>query len=118
MDRKDKARREAAISLYDPEEGQLRFDLEDFSSAVYDHLDRQRCLQLLAAAVAQLNENRREVIERTLAGEKVREISAALGKTPSSVSGLKFNAFVELRKILGASGFLGECGPVFGLQGA
>lgn len=117
MDRKDKARKEQAISLYDPEEGELRFDLPDFADAVYDQLDRQRCLQLLAQAIAKLNPNRREVIERTLAGQKVRDICQALGRSPASVSGLKFNASIELRKILGETSFLDQCGALFGLLG-
>lgn len=117
MDRKDRARRHEAISLYDPDEGGLRFDVADFADAVYDQLDRQRCLKLLAGAIQGLNENRREVLERTLAGEKVRDICAATGRSASSVSGLKFNALVELRKILADSGFLEQCGPLFGLAG-
>lgn len=117
MDRKDRARRHAAISLYDPEEGHLRFDVADFADAVYDHLDRQRCLKLLAAAIQGLNENRREVVERTLSGEKIRDICASTGRSASSISGLKFNALVELRKILGESGFLDQCGQLFGLPG-
>ncbi|MBL4848671.1 MAG: sigma-70 family RNA polymerase sigma factor [Planctomycetes bacterium] len=117
MDRKDRARRDQAISLYDPEEGELRFDVADFADSVYDQLERQRCLQLLAKAIGGLNESRREVIERSLSGQKVREICASMGRSPASISGLKFNACVELRKILGESGFLDQCGAQFGLLG-
>lgn len=117
MNLKDKAREEQAISLFDHEEGGLRFDVESFAEGVYDQLDRQRCLKLLAQAVASLNENRREVMERTLLGQKVREICAATGRSASSVSGLKFNAGVELRKKLTEVGFLEQCSELFGLRG-
>ena len=75
----------------------------------------RECLEMLGQAVAELKESRREVVERTLLGQKVREICAATGKSPASVSGLKFNAFVQLRKRLTALGFMEKCGELFGL---
>ncbi|MGE0706765.1 MAG: RNA polymerase sigma factor [Planctomycetota bacterium] len=117
MNLKDKAREEQALSLFDPDEGGLRFDVASFADAVYDQVERQRCLKLLARAIALLNENRRDVVERTLLGQKVREICAGTGRTPASVSGLKFNALVELRKKLEEVGFLDTCAELFGLGG-
>jgi len=115
MNQKDRAARDRAVSLFDDEEGGLRFDVASFAEAVPDALDRARCLKLLAGAVARLGENRREVIERTLLGQKVREICAATGRSAASVSGLKFNAFVDLRRELEACGFVDTCGAMFGL---
>ena len=48
-------------------------------------------------------------------GQKVREICAATGRSAASVSGLKFNAFVDLRRELDACGFVETCGAMFGL---
>jgi DNA-directed RNA polymerase specialized sigma24 family protein len=115
MNLKDRAREEQVLSIFDPEDGGLRFDMASFADAVYDQVDRQRCLKLLGEAVNSLNENRREVIERTLLGQKVREICSATERSPASVSGLKFNALVELRKKLEQVGFLGHCAELFGL---
>ena len=117
MNTKDKVARHQALSLHDPEEGELRFDLPAFARAAWEGLEQRECLELLARAVAGLGENRREVIERTLLGQKVREICAATGRTPASVSGLKFNALVELRQRLLEAGFLERCGELFGLEG-
>lgn len=117
MNLKDKARDDRHLSIYDPEEGGLRFDMAAFSEAVYDQLDRKKCLRLLTEAVGKLNENRREIVERTLLGEKVREICAATGRSPASVSGLKFNALVELRDHLAGVGFLERCGGLFNIDG-
>lgn len=118
MNLKDRATREKAVSLFDDEDGGLRFDVAAFGSAVYEQLDRKECLEMLGKAVSELKESRREVVERTLLGQKVREICAATGKTPSSVSGLKFNAFVQLRERLTELGFVERCGALFGLEGA
>ncbi|MCO5170246.1 MAG: sigma-70 family RNA polymerase sigma factor [Planctomycetes bacterium] len=115
MNQKDRAGRERALSLFDEEEGRLRFDVAALAEALPDQLDRAECLRLLARAIAGLNENRREVVERTLLGQKVREICAETGRSAASVSGLKFNAFVDLREALAAVGFLGRCGAMFGL---
>ena len=114
MNQKDKAP-ERTVSLHDPEEGGLRFDMADFAEALYDQVDRQACLRLLAAALAELNLNRREVLERTLLGQKVRQICAETGRSPASVSGLKFNALRDLRHKLVEAGFLSQCGELFGL---
>jgi RNA polymerase sigma factor (sigma-70 family) len=117
MNLKDRANRDKAVSLFDDEEGGLRFDVAAFGAAVYEQLDRKECLEMLGNAVGELNESRREVVERTLLGQKVREICAATGKTPASVSGLKFNAFTQLRKRLTALGFVEKCGELFGVAG-
>lgn len=117
MNLKDK-HRGGELSLFDAEEGGLAFDLPAWAEAVYDGLERRDCLRLLAAAVAELNPSRREVVERTLLGQPVRQICAATGKTPASVSGLKFNALVELRRRLAERGFLERCGELFGLSAA
>ncbi len=117
MNLKDK-HRGAEVSLYDPDEGGLRFDLPAWADAVFDRLERRDCLRMLASAVAELNPNRREVVERTLLGQRVRDICAATGRTSASVSGLKFNALVELRERLAAQGFVERCGELFGLVAA
>ena len=44
-------------------------------------------------------------------------VGAATGRSASSVSGLKFNAGVELRKKLSEVGFLDQCAELFGLRG-
>jgi len=113
MNLKDKHRPQR--SLHDPEEGGERFDLAAFAEAIHEQVDRRDCLRLLAEAVAELNANRRDVVERTLLGQKVRDISAATGRTAASVSGLKFNALVELRRRLEERGFLERCGALFAL---
>lgn len=114
MNQKDRTRARA-LSLFDEEEGRLRFDVAALAEALPDQLERAECLRLLARAVAALNENRREVVERTLLGQKVRDICAETGRSAASVSGLKFNAFVDLRRALAEIGFLGRCGALFGL---
>lgn len=118
MNLKDRVAKERAVSLYDDEEGGLRFDVAAFAEAVPDGIDRAECLKLLARAIGGLNPNRRDVIERTLLGQKVREICAATGKSPASISGLKFNAFVDLRRLLDEAGFAARCGALFGLERA
>lgn len=114
MNMKGKAGDARAVSLHDAE-GALRFDVASFAEAVYDDLERQECLRLLARAVGSLNANRREVVERTLLGQKVRDICAATGRSPASVSGLKFNALVQLRAKLEELGFSARCGDLFQL---
>lgn len=116
MNLKDKARHVRAVSIHDDEEGGLRFDVAAFADAVFDQVERRNCMQTLAEAIGSLNENRRDVIQRTLLGQKVREICADTGKSPASVSGLKFNAMVELRKKLVGMGFLEHCGDLFNLS--
>jgi len=117
MNAKDRAARERAVSLFDEEEGGLRFDVAAFAAAAPDDLARRECLELLARAITSLNENRREVVERTLLGQKVRDIVGETGRTSASVSGLKFNALVDLRRRLDEEGFMDECGELFGLAG-
>ena len=117
MNTKDRVARHQAQSLYDQEEGELRFDLPAYAGAAWEEGERRECLELFARAVAGLNHNRREVVERTLLGQKVRDICAATGRSPASVSGLKFNALVELRERLVEQGFLDRCGELFGLLG-
>lgn len=117
MNLKDQVVRDRALSLFDEEEGGLRFDVAALAEALPDQLERAECLRLLARAIEALNPNRREVIERTLLGQKVRDICAETGRTPASVSGLKFNAFVDLRRALEEAGFVERCGALFGLDG-
>ncbi|MCA8926329.1 MAG: sigma-70 family RNA polymerase sigma factor [Planctomycetes bacterium] len=116
MNLKDKARDQRWLSLHDEEEGGLRFDVADFARTAPDDIDHRECLEVLAAAVAALNENRRDVIERTLLGQPVRQICAETGRSGSSVSGLKFNALKELRDRLVEQGFLERCGELLGLK--
>jgi DNA-directed RNA polymerase specialized sigma24 family protein len=117
MNLKDRVARDRALSLFDEEEGGLRFDVAALAEALPEQLDRGECLRLLARAIAGLNENRREVVERTLLGQKVRDICGATGKSAASVSGLKFNAFVDLRRLLAELDFSARCGELFGLEG-
>lgn len=117
MNTKDRVARHQAQSLFDPQEGELRLDLPAYTEAAWEAGERRECLELFTRAVGTLNENRRDVIERTLLGQKVREICAATGRSPASVSGLKFNALVELREKLVELGFLDRCGELFGLLG-
>lgn len=117
MNQKDRATRDRALSLFDEEEGGLRFDVAALAEALPDQLQRAECLRLLARAIEALNPNRREVVERTLLGQKVRDICAETGRSAASVSGLKFNAFVDLRRALAEGGFVERCGALFGLNG-
>lgn len=117
MNQKDRAGRERALSLFDEEEGGLRFDVAALAEALPDQLQRAECLRLLAGAIEALNTNRREVVERTLLGQKVRDICAETGRSAASVSGLKFNAFLDLRRALADAGFVQRCGALFGLEG-
>lgn len=117
MNLKDRAARDRALSLYDDEDGGLRFDVAALAEALPEQLDRAECLKLLARVIAGLNENRREVVERTLLGQKVRDICTETGRSASSVSGLKFNAFVDLRRLLVEADFTTRCGELFGLDG-
>jgi DNA-directed RNA polymerase specialized sigma24 family protein len=116
MNTKDRATRDRALSLFDDEEGGLRFDVAALGDTVPDELARAECLRLLAAAISRLNENRREIVERTLLGQKVRDICTSTGKSAASVSGLKFNAFVDLRRHLIEADFTARCGELFGLR--
>jgi DNA-directed RNA polymerase specialized sigma24 family protein len=118
MNLKDRSARDRALSLHDDEEGGLRFDVAALAESVPDDLARAECLRLLARAIEGLNENRREVVERTLLGQKVRDICAATGRSAASVSGLKFNAFVDLRRLLAEVDFTARCGELFGLAGS
>ncbi|MEZ6184854.1 MAG: sigma-70 family RNA polymerase sigma factor [Planctomycetota bacterium] len=115
MNLKDKARDARWLSLHDPEEGGLRFDVADFARSAPEDLDHRECLKMLAAAVAALNTNRRDVIERTLLGQSVRQICEETGRSGSSVSGLKFNALKDLQARLVEQGFLERCGELLGL---
>lgn len=115
MNLKDKARDARWLSLHDPEEGGLRFDVADFARSAPEDLEHRECLKILAAAVAALNDNRRDVIERTLLGQPVRQICEETGRSGSSVSGLKFNALKDLQARLAEQGFLERCGELFQL---
>ncbi len=118
MNQKDRSTRDRALSLFDEEEGGLRFDVAALAEALPDQLERAECLRLLARAIEALNPNRREVVERTLLGQKVRDICAETGRSSASVSGLKFNAFVDLRQALADAGFVERCGALFALGDA
>jgi RNA polymerase sigma factor (sigma-70 family) len=113
MNAKDKVPRARTVSLFkaaDDEEGGLILDLPAFAKGASERLHGRECAELLYKTIAELGEARREVLLRTLQGEKVRDIVKATGKTASSVSGLKFNAMKELREKLEANGFVRDCG--------
>lgn len=113
MNAKDKAKKTRAVSLFrseDDEEGGLILDLASFAKSASERIHRRDCAERLYRTIAELAEARREVILRTLQGEKVRDIVRATGKTASAVSGLKFNAMKELRDKLEANGFARDCG--------
>ena len=54
----------------------------------------------LHEAIAQLKPRRRMIMERIVGGEKVREICRSTDLTPAAVSGLKFNAIQDLKRIM------------------
>ncbi len=113
MNLKDKVAKTRAVSLFktdDDDEGGLIVDLPGFAATASSHALRKECAELFYAAVQGLNEARRDVILRTLQGEKVREIVRATGKTAAAVSGLKFNAMKDLKTALEANGFARDCG--------
>ncbi len=113
MNAKDKAPKARSVSLFrteDDEEGGLILDLPSFARGASERLHGRDCAELLYKTIGELVESRREVILRTLQGEKVRDIVRATGKTAAAVSGLKFNAMKELREKLEANGFARDCG--------
>jgi len=113
MNLKDKVPRARRVSLFktegDEEEG-LILDLPAFARGAIERIHGRDCAELLYKTIAELGAARREVILRTLQGEKVRDIVRATGKTAAAVSGLKFNALKELRERLEANGFVRDCG--------
>lgn len=113
MNLKDKAPRKA-VSLFqrsdENEDEGLILDLPAFAKTASEKLHRRECAELLYRTIGELAESRREVILRTLEGEKVRDIVQATGKTAAAVSGLKWNAMKELKEKLEANGFVRDCG--------
>lgn len=113
MNLKDKVPKARRVSLFKPEgdeEGGLILDLPSFARSASEGLHSRNCAELLYRTIGELVESRREVILRTLQGDKVRDICRATGKTAAAVSGLKFNALKELRDKLEANGFARDCG--------
>jgi RNA polymerase sigma-70 factor (ECF subfamily) len=75
--------------------------LEDGSLSPPDRADRNEQLVRLARALAQLPEDRREVVElRHLRGWRLAEIAAHLGKTPNAVAILLHRTLQQLRRLL------------------
>jgi RNA polymerase sigma factor (sigma-70 family) len=113
MNLKDQKKGVRTVSLFgtreDGENG-LVLDLPAFAEAASERLHGRECTERLYRAIEELGGARKEVVLRTLAGEKVRDIVRATGKTASAVSGLKFNALAELREKLEANGFVRDCG--------
>jgi RNA polymerase sigma-70 factor (ECF subfamily) len=65
-------------------------------AALRDDLDR------VAAALAELTDDQREVIElRFFAGLTVHEVAEAMGREDGTVRGLQFRAIAALRRSLG-----------------
>ncbi len=113
MNVKDKARKHRAVSLFrsdQEEEGGLIEDLPGFARSASEHVHRRDCAELLYRTIDELGDARKDVILRTLQGEKVRDIIRATGKTASAISGLKFNALKALREKLEENGFVRDCG--------
>jgi len=113
MNLKDKVPRARSVSLFkneDDEESGLIIDLPAFAKTASERIHGRDCTERLYRTIGELAEPRREVILRTLAGEKVRDIVAATGKTAAAVSGLKWNAMKELRERLFENGFARDCG--------
>ncbi len=113
MNAKDKVPKARRVSLFatdDDEEGGLILDLPSFARSASEHLHGRDCAERLYKTIQELGEARREVLLRTLQGEKVRDIVRATGKTAAAISGLKFNAMKELKEKLEANGFVKDCG--------
>ncbi|MDF1663597.1 MAG: sigma-70 family RNA polymerase sigma factor [Planctomycetota bacterium] len=118
MNLKDKKPRERSFSQFSDEDGENPIvNLAVFSDNIFSSTERKKCLKLFYAAIDELTKSRRDVIVRTLLGEKVRDICAATNKSPASVSGLKFNALKELRSHLEKRHFLEHCGEVMEILG-
>jgi len=83
---------EAALELVDGASGP-----EELATALSD---RQR----LMAAMAQLTEEQRSVLELQLAGWRGPEIAEALGRTHASVKMTRFRALQRLRELLSEQG--------------
>lgn len=111
MNAKDKAPKTRTVSLsVGPDDEANTIDVPSFVASASDRLARRECTERLYAAIQSLADSRRDVVLRTLAGEKVREIVKATGKTAAAISGLKFNAFKELKVKLEENGFVRDCG--------
>jgi RNA polymerase sigma factor (sigma-70 family) len=118
MNLKDKKPRERSFSQFGDEDGENPIiNLAAFSDNIFSSTERKKCLKLFYEAVEDLSKNRRDIIVRTLLGQKVRDICAATNRTPASISGLKFNAIKELRSHLERRQFLKQCGEVMELLG-
>lgn len=118
MNLKDKKPRERSFSQFSDEDGENPIvNLAVFSDNIFRSTERKRCLKLFYEAVELLTKNRRDVIVRTLLGQKVRDICAATNKSPASISGLKFNALKELRSHLEKRKFLEDCAEVMEILG-
>lgn len=119
MNLKDKKPRERLFSSFirEDDEGNPVLNLAAFADKVYAHQERKDCLKMFYEAVDELSKNRRDVIMRTLLGQKVRDICAATRRSPASVSGLKFNGLKELKQKLEAGGFLEHCAEALEILG-
>lgn len=118
MNLKDKKPRERVFSQFDSQDGDNPImDLAAFTDNIYAKQNRKDCLKMLYAAVDKLSKNRRDIVVRTLLGQKVRDICATTNRTPASVSGLKFNALKDLKKLLDQVKFLEHCAEAMELLG-
>ena len=61
--------------------------------------------EYLEIAINQLNPRRKEVMQKLLKGDKIKDICESTGTTPAAISGLKFNAIKDLRKSMESMGF-------------
>jgi DNA-directed RNA polymerase specialized sigma24 family protein len=118
MNLKDKKPKERSFSQFGDDDGNNPIiNLVAFSENIFQSQERKRCLKLFYESIEELSKNRRDVIVRTLMGQKVRDICTATNRSPASISGLKFNALKELREQLEHKDFLTHCGEVMELLG-
>lgn len=120
MNLKDRRPRERLFSQLGQDKDDDGSDISHllgFADTAFSEGERHDCIRLLYEAVEGLNGNRRDIIQRTLEGQTVRDICAETGRSPASVSGLKFNAIKDLRELLEERGFLEHCGEALEIVG-
>ncbi len=91
-------------------------DLREVGRTLPMQLAERDCLARLYAAIEDLPAARAEVLKGWLYGSSVADLATRMGRSANAVSGLKFQGLKQLRSRLTDSGFLEECGEVFGLR--
>lgn len=81
------------------EDGSL-YDLVEDRSSMRDFQSFENNELIMHAVESCLNKEKREVIERLLAGQSVKEIALSMGKCENTISTLKRRALMEIREAI------------------